>query len=93
MNKIVKYPLGLHLCVYKLGFQTGYKVIIMRFYEVVLIFNVLHKEKLQFSLALQGRKVSKVSLPRFLFHRWSVEIQTSISIYNSQYLGAYAKIT
>lgn len=46
MKKIAKYPLGLHLCVFKLDFQTGYKVIIMRVYEVVLIFNVLHKEKL-----------------------------------------------
>lgn len=46
MNKIGKYPLGLHLYVFKLGFQTEYEVIIMRVYEVVLIFNVLHKEKL-----------------------------------------------
>lgn len=52
MNKIGKYPLGLHLCMFKLGFQTEYKVIIMRIYEVVLIFNVLHRETVQFSMAL-----------------------------------------
>lgn len=45
MSEIVEYPLGLHLCVFKRGFQTGYKVIIVGFYEVVLIFSELHKEK------------------------------------------------
>lgn len=46
MNNITKQPLGPHLGVFWLDFQAGYKVIIMCFYEVVLIFNVPYKDKL-----------------------------------------------
>lgn len=62
-------------------------MIIMRVYEVVLIFSVLHKEKLFSFQKPYEAEISKVSLPRFLSRRWAVEIQNSISIDNSQCLA------
>lgn len=87
MDQIGKYPLGLHLRVFKLGFQTEYVVIIMKVYEVVLIFNMLCKEKLfSFQWPYKAKREVKFHYPDSCF--LGGPIQTSISICNSQSLGA-----